>query len=222
MNGNSPKSKVGERVQELRQEIAANYPDLTIGCDETKIYIRGTFPIQYEGKVLGRYQIEIEWSDSDSYAPVLRETGGRIPRTDDRHINRRDGTACVLVPEEWLLRSRSERTAIKYLDGPVRDFFIWQSLVEQGQEPTWKARSHGFPGAMEAYADMVGMTEPKQIVKCLEYLSKGPIKGHWDCPCGSGKRLRNCHYDHLRGLTGKIPRRIAQLSLERLRNRRKP
>ncbi|WP_167434446.1 SEC-C metal-binding domain-containing protein [Mesorhizobium helmanticense] len=31
-------------------------------------------------------------------------------------------------------------------------------------------------------------------------LGQGKVKGHWPCPCGSGKNLRNCHDDRVRQL----------------------
>jgi hypothetical protein len=132
------------------------YSDLTFSVIANSIYIRGSYAVLYEGQVLDRYQIEIEWSDTDTEIPILRETGGRIPWIDDRHMSQ-GGLACLFVPEEWLLRPREERTLTQYLDGPVRNYFLWQSLFERGESPPWKDRSHGVPGLIEAYGDMVGM-----------------------------------------------------------------
>jgi len=68
----------------------------------------------------------------------------------------------------------------------------------------------------EAYGEMVGSTEPAGTRKFLEYLSKDRIKGHWDCPCGSGKKLRKCHMVHLLALQSRICPRIAKMALKRL------
>jgi hypothetical protein len=106
----------------IQQQLDTKYPDLTVSTTESKIYIRGSFPIVHEGNVLDRYQIEIEWSDSDTEAPVLREPGGRIPREDNRHMDGH-GKACPLVPEEWLIRGRDTRTVILILTGRYRITF---------------------------------------------------------------------------------------------------
>jgi hypothetical protein len=217
MKNNSANVLLENRVQELQFELKSKYPDLTVRAERKEIYIRGAFPIQHEGKVLDRYQIEIQWSDGDTEIPILRETGGRIPWIADRHMSQ-GGLACLFVPEEWLLRPREERTLVQYLDGPVRNYFIWQSLFERGDSPPWKDRAHNVPGLIEAYGEMVGMEDEGTIRRCLGVLSKETIKGHWECPCGSGQRIRHCHLKHLRDLALRIPRHIAKLALRRLEN----
>src|SRR5437867_1232116 len=205
------------RAGELQRALETKYPDLTVSCAETKILIRGAFPVMHEGNVLDRYQIEIEWSDSDIEVPPLRETGGRIPWTADRHMAQ-GGMVCLFVPEEWLIRPREGRTVIHYLDGPVRNYFLWQCLYERGKSPEWGERSHGILGLIEAYGDMTGMIGEAAVKRCLVYLSRDQLKGHWICPCGSGKRVRCCHAEHLRDLRRRIPRFIAKLALKRFRN----
>jgi hypothetical protein len=212
-----PKAPTDADAADLQRALETKYPDLTVSCTGTRIFIRGAFPVLYEGEVLDRYQIEVDWSDSDMQAPVLRETGGRIPWVADRHMNQA-GLACVFVPEEWLLRPRQERTVIHYLGGPVRNFFLWQSLYERAESPPWGERSHGVLGLIEAYGEMVGMSDPRAVWRCLVYLSRDALKGHWACPCGGLRRLRDCHIEHLRYLRKKIPRYIAKLALKRLRN----
>lgn len=215
MKVRAPKIALEDRAKELQNDLRLKYPDFTVCCAGAKIYIRGAFPVLHEGTVLDRYQIEIEWSDSDGVVPLLRETGGRVPWIADRHMSI-GGMACLFVPEEWLLRSREEKTVIHYLDGPVRNYFLWQSLYERAESPPWKDRPHFAPGLLEAYGEMVGMDSESAIRCCLEYLSREQIKGHWPCPCGSGKRMRDCHLTHMRGLQLKIPRHIALSALDRL------
>jgi hypothetical protein len=217
LSSEAAKILAAARAQELQREIETKYQDLTVGAVSSQIVIRGAFPVLHEGKVLDRYQIELQWSDSDREIPILRETGGRIPWIADRHMSQ-GGLGCLFVPEEWLLRPREERTLTQYLDGPVRNYFLWQSLFEGGESPPWKERSHGVPGLIEAYGDLVGMQDEQAIRSCLVLLSKDTIKGHWECPCGSGQRLRHCHLQHVRDLTLKIPRHIARLALRRLEN----
>src|SRR5690348_6785307 len=180
------------KAKTVQGQLEPKYVDLTASTTGPRLYIRGAFPVIHEGRVLDRYQIEIEWSDSATAAPVLYETGGRIPRIRDRHISL-DGKACPLVPEEWLIKPPEARSVIHYLDGPAHDYFLWQSLVERGIAPLWGQRSHDVAGLIEAYGDMVGLEDEKAIRKCLEYISKKKIKGHWPCFCGSGLHLRQCH-----------------------------
>src|SRR5438094_903049 len=90
----SPEAK----AEVLRRELEGKFHDLTVSYTGARVDIRGAFPVIHEGKVLDRYQVEIEWSDSDTEVPVLCETGGRIPWTAERHMSQ-GGKACLFVPE---------------------------------------------------------------------------------------------------------------------------
>lgn len=84
-----------------RAEVEAAYPNLHFHVVNDIVLVRGTFPIAFERKGLDGYLIEIELSrDYPKSIPIVRETGGRIPRTADRHMNPADGTACILLPDE--------------------------------------------------------------------------------------------------------------------------
>jgi len=199
-----------------RDEVNAKYSDLGFFIKDETVFVRGSFHVLHEDQVLDRYQIEIElppdWPDS---IPVLREVGGRIPVHKDRHINRGDETSCLLVPEEWLLSPQRDSLRA-FLDGPVHDFFLGQSLVEVGEPWPFGERAHGMPGLLQSYGEMLGTEDPATVRRYLECLGKKEVKGHWECPCGSNQRLRNCHFDHVVALRQKIPSAVALKALARL------
>lgn len=208
-------SAIKRSVHDLQEVLRDKYPDLAVSYVGSKICIQGSFSVVYDGEVLTRYQIEIEWPANDDKVPVLRETAGRVPWVAARHMNS-NGVACPLVPEEWILRAPEQRTLLHYLDGPVRNFFIGQSLVDLGKPWPWGERSHGYRGLIEAYGEMVGMKDEAAIRKCLDYLSRSSIKGHWECHCGSGQRLRKCHIEDLQTLRKRIPPFVAKAAFNRL------
>lgn len=148
-------------------------------------------------------------------APTVRETAGRIPLTLDRHVIPKTGDCCIQVPDEWFLIDDS-KSIVNFLNGPVRNYFLGQSLVETGEPWPFGERSHGVKGIYESYADILGISDPGEIRRYIAYLSKSVVKRHWDCPCGSGKRLRNCHLAQLRSLQSKVSSRFAQSALSRL------
>lgn len=208
-------SAVERKAAELALALEGKYPDLRVVVGEKMVILRGSFPVMSEGEVLDRYQIEIEVPLKDD-VPILREVGGRIPRIDKHHLNT-DGTACPLVPEEWLLRSAHKRTVLDFLDGPVRNYFLGQSLVERGFPWPFGERPHGKLGLVAAYMDILELQQPELVDKFLECLSHKKIKGEWQCPCGSGRQLRGCHMGEFRRLQARIPHKIALSALVRLR-----
>lgn len=200
----------------MEKEVPAKFPDLRIVLEQSAVHIRGNFPVMDDSEVLDRFQIDIALpSDFPDSTPVLRETGSRIPWHADRHVNQANGEACPIVPEEWLMWPEHE-SILAFLGGPVRNFFLGQILVESGCQWPFGERTHGVPGLFEAYGEMVGASDSKTILRYLDCLSNENLKGHWDCPCGSGKRLRNCHWDDLKTLHEKVPPLVARGALERL------
>jgi len=205
------------RVADLRELLVGRYPELIAISEGDIVVIRGSFPIVHENEVLDRFSIELRIpKDFPDSIPTLRETGGRIPRTPDHHINA-NGESCPLVPEEWLLLPREERTIASFLDGPVRNFFLFQALKERGESWPWDERPHGRAGLLQSYAEMLGVA--KDLVPAYLYcLSRKELKGHLDCPCGSGKRLRSCHLTQVRDLRDKIPVELAKSAEARLKS----
>jgi hypothetical protein len=202
-------------LEEVRRAIAADQPDLRATIVDGAVQVRGSYAVRDGGVVLDRYQVEIRFPrDYPKTLPVVEEIGGRIPRSTDRHISA-DGTACLLVPEEWLLAGdQSFRT---FLDGPMKNFFLGQLLVEAGKPWPFGQRSHGYDGLIESYMELLGITDPSQVTAYFDCLRRKALKGHFDCPCGSNKRLRNCHRAELQALAKRIPSHIAQQAYDRLK-----
>jgi hypothetical protein len=203
-----------------KSEVETAYPNLHVYIVDDVVLVRGTFPIVFEGRQLDGYLIEIAVAkDHPKSIPIVRETGGRIPRTADRHMNPADGTACVLLPDErWRVWPHGS-TLLPFLEGPVRNFFLGQSLVDFGDPWPFGQWGHGADGIREYYTELLGSNDVRVIKAYLDCLSKKKIKGHWPCPCRSGRRLRECHWTLVQDLTAKIPRRVAAGSLGKLREK---
>jgi hypothetical protein len=209
-----------ELLEEVRSAIAAGQPNLRAIIVNDVVQVRGSYVVRDGNVVLDRYQVEIRFpSNYPKATPVVEEIGGRIPRTLDRHIND-DGTACLLVPEEWLLASDQSFRA--FLAGPMKNFFLGQFLVEAGEPWPFGQRSHGYEGLLEAYMELLGINNSARVVAYFDCLRRKELKGHFECPCGSRKRLRNCHRAELQELAKRIPSQVAQQAYERLRNSAPP
>jgi|SRR2546422_1649465 len=203
-----------------KAEVEGAHATLHFYVANDAVLVRGTFLIAFEREVFDRYRIEVELlRDYPRSIPVVREMGGRIPLTADRHMNPADGTACVLLPDERWRAWPQGSTFLQFLDGPVRNFFLGQSLVELGDPWPFGHWGHGASGIREYYAELLGTDDTRAITGYLDCLSKKKIKGHWSCPCRSGKHLRDCHWALVRDLVTKIPRQVAAQSFEKLRDK---
>ena len=145
------------------------FPDLRFVVDNDIVYVRGGFDVMFEGQVLDRYSVELQLArNHPAGLPVVRETGGRIPRHIDRHILAADGTACVLLPDErwrlWPVRS----PLLKYLTGPLHSFFLAQTMVEEGRPWPFGQSAHGAKGIFQFYLELLETSDLRVMTTYLD------------------------------------------------------
>jgi hypothetical protein len=201
-----------------KADVEAIFPDLHFVLIGDVVYVRGSFAVVFEGQVLDRYSVELQLpGDYPNSLPIVREIGGRIPHHSDRHVNSQDGNACALLPDErWRLWPIGT-PMLKFLAGPLHSFFLAQSLVEAGEPWPFGQWAHGAKGIFQYYRELLKTSDLRVIITYLEYITAKKVKGHWPCPCKSGKRLRDCHLGLVAGLREKISRKDALKSLEALK-----
>jgi hypothetical protein len=128
-----------------------------------------------------------------------------------------DGSACLYLEEALTYELPTPiETFTEFLEGPVRNYFICQSLVARGDPWPFGEHEHGAKGVLAAYAKLLGTSDPNQIRSFLECLRHRPTKGHKACPCGSGKKVRDCHQSQLDELGDIIRPEIAARALRQL------
>jgi hypothetical protein len=188
--------------------LAQTYPTLHVVIEDRIVRVRGTFPITHEGQELDRYLIEITIPDDyPETVPAVREVEGRLPKTAERHFDE-GGMACLFVPDEreWLWPRGA--SFLEFLEGPVRSFFLFQSIVSRGGTWPHGERSHGVDGLFEFYREKIGTDDLGAVLRYVEYLSLPDVHGA-PCPCGSGRKAKKCHREQLRGLRAMIAPGVA-------------
>ncbi len=187
-------------LDDMRLEVASKYPNLHFRIENNAVLLSGSFPIEHEGICFDRFLIEIEFPNNyPKGLPVVREIGGRIPWTSDRHIFE-TGIACLFFPYQLASLYPKGTTILEYLDGPVISFFISQSIFEKTGKWPFGQWSHDVRGEDEFFASVLGF-ENRLVIARFKVLIKGKtVKGHWLCPCGSGEKLRNCHFEVVKKL----------------------
>lgn len=204
-------------VAEIEQDLGSHPQLHLVLAGPGQAHVRGTFPVRStEGEELDHYQVRIELPDDYPDAlPIVFEVGERIPRIADRHINP-DGSACVMLPDDrWRCFPPGARFRL-FLDGPLHQFFLAQSLVELGESWPFGQWSHGPKGRLEYYQWLLSTTDVSIVRKTLGLLAKVDFKPHVDCPCGSGRRAGECCSSRLRSLRRRIPPEVALAALRDL------
>lgn len=192
----------------LRARLRAKYPTLRAHVENGAVIIQGGYEV-----VPGDwYGLSITLpGDYPHSLPEVRETAERIPLIQDRHVNPSNATLCLGVPEHLWLTCKGDFSFEHFLEGPIRNFLIGNSLVEEGKSWPFGETSHGGEGILQFYTDLMGITDTTKLTKFLRDLSKGRVPGHSPCPCGSGKIIRSCHAEGWRSLWN-VPKTIIAYS----------
>ena len=90
-------------------------------------------------------------------------------------------------------------------------------MIEEGEPWPYGQWAHGAKGVFQYYRELLETSDLRVITTYLDYLASKKVKGHWDCPCKSGKKLRDCHFGQIKDLRDKISRKDAEKSLKMLK-----
>ncbi|MEZ5736675.1 MAG: SEC-C domain-containing protein [Novosphingobium sp.] len=196
---------------EIKELLKRYQPHLKADVSGDRILVHGIFLCESVLGIFDAFDIEvIIFPEFPLTEPLVRETGGRIPRVVDRHISA-NGSCCIEVWEYWLWKCEQPNFE-NFLLGPLRSFFVSQWHFEKYGDWPFGERSHYHAGMREAYSEMFDVPVDADFLRLVEILRGGPIKGHHPCPCGSGRRFRDCHRDHLNALRDQLlPQVIEQM-----------
>lgn len=160
---------------------------LDINCSYDPATREIVFNQQIEYQIRDSYEIRIDFRAPDFFGfPSVFEESNTI-RTfafehgialEDLHINKNEGDSCCLgiFPEyKWA-------GAACFIRDKVIPFFYWQSYRRIYGEPPWRGYLHGIEGISEAMTSLA------------PHASKGGSRNH-KCPCGSGRKYKQCCID---------------------------
>lgn len=177
----------------IEDEVDLNFPGLRVVVHEGKVVIKGRLDVFFEGALYDTYNISMHLAeDHPKSLPLVFEEGGRIPRIPDRHVND-DGSACLFVFFERKKFWRNENSIKELIGAPINAYFYAQTFYARNGYYPYGERGHGVIGILEAIAEHMEFESISYIIQTLNVLEREEIKGHWLCPCGSGKATRLCH-----------------------------
>jgi len=77
------------------------------------------------------------------------------------------------------------RLVVPYLYG----YCYWK---KHGRHPFDEA-AHGYEGIVRHYVETLGLRDDLSALAVISLLLDHGYRGHHNCPCGSGLRVRSCH-----------------------------
>jgi hypothetical protein len=194
-----------EELTEFKEGLRDAFPELRVDVEGADVLVRGTLSLKNSEAVVDEFFIEARVPPSfPADLPVVREVGGRIPQTMDRHVIPITGTACLFVTDDREAQFPAGSKLLRFFDGPVRSYFFSQSYFEKTGEWPFGERPHGIDGCLDFYRDRLGLPDSRLVPAALRYLRHPRIPGHLPCFCGA-TRVRTCHQSALLQLQREVP-----------------
>lgn len=188
---------LSDNIEVQSLELFKVHKGLQLIEEDGSICIKGSLPFSATlygtCPIVDCYNIKIHIpTDYPNKPPTTTECDGRIPRTF--HTNP-DGTLCLGSPLE--VRMKFKGSLLNYVQKLIIPFLYSFSFYEKYGKLPYGELSHGSLGIVESYKELFGVSDSKIVLGLLNILARGKYRGHHDCPCGSKKRLRNCHGSQL-------------------------
>lgn len=144
------------------------------------------------------FQIEIIIPDTyPDKPPMLKETGNKIPDTFHRNG---DNTKCLGVPLEIRMKFKDNPTLIGFVEELVVPYLFSYSYWDKHNKMPFDEWSHFGRGILEYYQDLLNVRSEMVVLEFLKILADDNYRGHINCPCGSGEKLRKCHGEQIRNI----------------------
>ncbi len=163
---------------------------------EREIVLSGPLPFDAEPDGLEPIidSFDIEMLIPDPYPdmlPWVRETSGKID-SDYEHVFT-DETLCLGVPIEMRRIFGQQPSLLGFVNKLVIPYFYGYCYWKKYGEHPFGEQKHGGEGVVEYYADKLNLTDEVTALAFVCFLYEHGYRGHHDCPCGSGRRIRKCH-----------------------------
>ena len=182
-------------AQEQIDMLLLHYKELKISAKTDDLYtLQGWILVNRvfnDFTVCKRYEVEINIPIESDRLPYIRELSGAIDkRYPHRYIS---GELCLETDANIRIRFLDGFNLLQWMEEYVElYFFSYEYYKVYGIFP-FGERGHGIQGVLETYGEIFGEKDPKKILSMMQFVLFKGYRGHLMCPCGSGRKLRNCH-----------------------------
>lgn len=176
-------------------DVQAQHPGLELSLSPSDEFVVSGpvgFCVTHDGSTIeDRYDIEIRVHDEyPSWPPSVWEIGGKI--SDDYGHFMEAGNLCLGAPVEVRRRFAHNPTLFAFINDLVIPYLFTHAYSVEHGEPPYGELNHGTLGLLEYYMDHFGtrIIPTLKLLKCLADNFAPPLAS---CPCGSGRKLQDCH-----------------------------
>lgn len=194
-------------TEDLRQQIAEltgvhkGLATVTEGAAGTIVSGALPFEASADGLEVISESFDIEVTipkDFPATLPTVRETAGRIG-SDYGHRNP-NGTLCLAIPVEQRRLFLEDPTLLGFINRLVIPYLYGFCFFQRHGRHPFSEAEHGNEGIVRHYVDTLDLRDEVSALAVVCFLIEVGYRGHHDCPCGSGQKVRACHGTQLLAL----------------------
>ena len=182
---------------QVARAIRSRCPGLAVLVDNGYVIAAGIYGVfDQEDNLAGSYKIMITFPQNfpDAY-PSLWVMEERLWCNLERHVIGH-GLACFCLDHEYSQYMREPGDIESFLDALVRPWMLGQAYYDKFGKWPFPAWAHGDEAYYQLFGEYLGISDKKAIRNFIDLVTcERRVRGHVRCPCGSGKRIRNCHPD---------------------------
>lgn len=184
-----------ERIIQEFQFVKDKYKGLSISeNEEGGFLIKGL--LEFSGSfneisIEDSYFIEIVIPlDYPNHLPKVFEYEGRIPGSFHHYS---DGSLCLGPPLKLKIQFSECASLLFFIEEILLSYLYSYSFLEKYGHLPFDQYSHDGKGLYEYYKEFFKIEEIGIIVRLLKMIERHAYRGHLLCPCGSKRKVRNCH-----------------------------
>ena len=210
-------------------EFLAAQPRMGIVCSKSSgLLLNGKFKFCAVSngfpEIIDTYELQISVPpDYPNSLPKVVETGKRIPRDGNHHINANDDSLCLGSSIKIHQILSGNQTLCGFAQGIITPFLYAMSLkLDFGIDFIFGELKHGREGIFQDYMDMFGLSEKRQVLETLQLLIKRQKDANEiPCPCGCNKRFGKCPFRRkLKKIRNRINTKVVISELKFLKDSR--
>lgn len=205
--------------------VKEKYPMLDISKCEDDYIFSGEFILNHvydEIRMTGKFDLEIVVPGDFPLAfPRVRELSNCID--EDYPHQYTNGQFCLASDLELRMFFSQDTDICSFIEKYVIPYLYTYRFYEEYGVYPYGERSHGTMGNLEYLQDLFQVDDWKQVLDFMLFVVQSSYRGHLLCPCGSGKRIRNCHGEILKKVMNAVLQdecRAILLEIERECNRK--
>ena len=157
-------------------------------------------------RIADEYEVELVVPNQfPDRIPVVREIGGRIPRSFHKLNN---AELCLGAPTRLQLIVAESPSVLRFVERCVIPYLYGYSHFERHGVMPFGELKHGAEGVREDLASLFGTERAESVGEFVRLTAMRKRHANKQaCPCGSGRRLGRCHHRRINTLREQLGRR---------------